>query len=72
LKNFAENIDRNLFILPSSVHEVILLPDDAGTEKEALLDMVMEINRTQVAESEVLADSIYYYRKDSDKMERLC
>lgn len=72
LKNFAKERGCNLYILPSSIHEVILLPDTGDTSKESLLEMVTEINKTQVEDCEILADSIYYYRKDSDKIERLC
>lgn len=72
LKNFAQKMGCNLYILPSSIHEVILLPDDGKSDKKALFDMVEEINRTQVAESEVLADAIYYYERGADKIDRFC
>ncbi|MDE6186451.1 MAG: hypothetical protein K2G39_13645, partial [Lachnospiraceae bacterium] len=49
LKGFAEKINRDFYILPSSVHEVILVPADADTDREALCEIVTEINRTQVA-----------------------
>lgn len=68
LKAFAEKIQRDFYILPSSVHEVILVPADADTDKEALREIVTEINRTQVAEEEVLADSVYFYSKSMDKV----
>ena len=48
------------FILPSSVHELILLPD-SGEDAEDLLRIVMEINHTQVAEEEILTDAVYKY-----------
>ncbi|MDE7404300.1 MAG: hypothetical protein K2M81_04265, partial [Lachnospiraceae bacterium] len=68
LKTFAEKIQRDFYILPSSIHEVILVPADADTDKEALHEIVTEINRTQVAEEEVLADSVYFYSKNKDKV----
>lgn len=71
LSNFAKEKNSDLFILPSSIHEVILLPDSEGTSKETLLEMVSEINRTQVEEGEVLADSVYYYRRKDNRIERL-
>ena len=49
-----------------------MLPDDESQTKEELLEMVTDINRTQVEECEVLADSVYYYHKEKDYMERLC
>lgn len=72
LKNFANEKKSNLFILPSSIHEVILLPETENMNKEDLLDMVTEINKTQVEEMEVLADAVYFYDRTCDKLERLC
>lgn len=72
LKNFAKEKESDLFILPSSIHEVILLPVSETMNKEAYLDMVMEINRTQVEECEVLADSVYYFKRDTGRIERIC
>lgn len=63
LKNFAAKIDQDCYILPSSIHEVILVPADAASGGEELREIVTDINRTQVAEEEVLADSVYYYNR---------
>lgn len=70
LKKFADIKESNLYILPSSIHEVILLPENENVNSESLLEMVVEINRTQVEESEVLADSVYFYDRNTDKLER--
>ena len=51
----------NLYILPSSIHETILLKDDGRACAGKLRQMVMEVNREQVAPEEVLTDSLYYY-----------
>ena len=49
------------FVLPSSVHEVILVVDDGTMEREALESMVQEINETTVAEEDRLSDHVYHY-----------
>ena len=72
LKEFANKIQNDLYILPSSIHEVILLPATDNLDKKELLSMVTEINATQVEASEVLADSIYYYMRESDSLKCLC
>lgn len=72
LKQFAGRIGRNLYILPSSVHEVLLLPDQGDRNRQELLRMVTEINENCVADCEILADSIYYYRRETDRIEQLC
>lgn len=66
LKDFAMAVDKDLYVLPSSIHEVILLPSDGTQESEQLKEMVKEINLSQVEEEEVLSDSVYYYRRSDD------
>lgn len=70
LKKLADKSDANLFILPSSVHEFIVIPD-IGQDTNYLHNMVMEVNQTQVAEEEILADSVYYFDRISEKIELL-
>ena len=61
LKQLAEKEGNSFYILPSSIHEVILLTDRKMETPEQLKDMIAEVNRTQVAPEEVLSDSLYYY-----------
>ena len=68
LKEFAEKKGQDFYVLPSSVHEVILVPANAASDSETLQNIVTDINRTQVAEDEVLADSVYYYIRSRDKV----
>ena len=66
LKEFADKKNTDLFILPSSIHEVILLPKREGVEWEKLQEMVKEVNSTQVEEVEILSDSVYCYMREKD------
>ncbi len=68
LKSFAEKKNTDLYVLPSSVHETILIPGIPKLNQEALLDIVSEINRSQVEEEEVLADSVFFYNKKEDAL----
>ena len=61
LKSFADSVGRDIFVLPSSIHEVILVPESFGLEPERMQEMVKEINQTGVAPEEVLSDSVYYF-----------
>lgn len=56
----------NYYILPSSIHEVILLPESKAVGKNELSEIVKEINETQVKAEEVLSDSAYYF--DGEKI----
>lgn len=61
LDEIAAREGRSFYIIPSSVHEVIILPDDGNGSPEAFKRMIAEVNRTQLAPEEVLSDSLYYY-----------
>lgn len=61
LKETAKRLGSGLYILPSSIHEVLLIPATKDINPSALNLMVREVNDTQVADEEILADHIYYY-----------
>ena len=61
LAQLAGKEERSFYIFPSSVHEVILMPDTGRGEAESFKQMIVEINDAQVAPEEVLSDSLYYY-----------
>lgn len=61
LGQIASRGGRSFYILPSSIHEVILLADMGNGKPEAFRKMIAEINSTQVDPEEVLSDSLYYY-----------
>ncbi len=61
LEQIASQLGENFYILPSSIHETILIPESKSPIKEDLQEMVLEINTTQVDAEEVLSDSVYYY-----------
>ena len=58
LYDFAQKLGADLYILPSSVHEVILLPKLSMFEKDELVNMVKEVNTEGVAADEVLSDHV--------------
>ena len=60
LQEIGEATQSRFFILPNSIHEVILMKDSGENVKE-LRRVVMEINRTQVAPEDVLSDEVYSY-----------
>lgn len=64
LERFAEKTGKSLYILPSSIHEVILLPEDCVKKADHLIRMVSEVNRTQLEPEEVLSDAVYYYDRE--------
>lgn len=68
LKNFSNELNTDLFILPSSIHEVILVPVGEGILKSELSLMVQDVNREEVTESEILSNHVYVYKRASDRI----
>ncbi|BCJ94901.1 hypothetical protein acsn021_24700 [Anaerocolumna cellulosilytica] len=63
IKNLSELLDTDLYILPSSIHEIIALKADNRASKEYLLSMVADVNGSQVPEEDILSYNIYFYSK---------
>ena len=60
LERLSEKLGKDLYILPSSVHETIAVPADLNSPEE-LARMVKEVNATQVSLEEQLSDHVYKY-----------
>lgn len=54
----AERVGEEVIIIPSSIHEVLVLPTCLG-EKESITSMIKDVNRTVVNPEEVLSDRPY-------------
>lgn len=67
LHELAEKLGSDLYIMPSSIHEVIAVSTDLGNPNE-LAAMVAEINMDQVALDERLSNQVYHYDKDFRKV----
>ena len=68
LKDFADSIESNLYILPSSIHEVIILPKFAMFNKQELVNMVREVNAEGVAMDEILSYTVYEYDRETGEL----
>lgn len=71
MHDLAENFGSDLLILPSSVHEVLLLPDDHCQEYSFYRQMVNEVNKTQVEPEEVLSYGLYRYSRTNAEIEEI-
>lgn len=68
LGRLAQEAGNDLYILPSSVHETILLPNRGGVSAQELKEMICDINRELVLPEEVLSDSLYYYSRSEQQV----
>jgi hypothetical protein len=68
LSDIGSQLGEDFYILPSSVHECIVVPVSGGYKREELQDVVAEMNRTQVEPAQVLSDHVYYYERKNRKI----
>lgn len=68
LRSFAHKLECDLYILPSSVHEVLLIPAYEKGSSMELSEMVQEVNATQLANEEILSDHVYYYSRETNQL----
>lgn len=61
MEDIAEKVGGDFFVLPSSIHELLIVPKQEGMELSELEAMVQEVNATQVSREEKLSDHVYEY-----------
>lgn len=72
LKEFSNRMGNDLYILPSSIHELIVIPSDINdTTGDEFSEMVKEVNATQLARDEILSEHVYYYDRSNDRIKML-
>lgn len=64
------NLKTDLVLLPSSIHEWIIVEDD-GTPYKHLRDMVRTVNATELKEDDVLSNAIYSYTQADGRIEKI-
>lgn len=61
LESIGAYFKENYYILPSSIHEVIIIPESRALPREEMECVIREVNETQVQAEEFLSDHVYYY-----------
>lgn len=68
LEEFSDRMDSEYYIIPSSIHEVILIPRENFMEPEEIRRMIREVNFTVVGPDDYLSDSLYYYNREKGRI----
>lgn len=64
LQEFAESVSADLYVLPSSIHEVLLLPTNTRNADERLCALVRSVNGSQIPPAQILSDTVYFYSRE--------
>lgn len=68
LAHIYEKLKVDFFVLPSSVHEVIIMPNVGSVNAPDLQSLVMEMNEQFLEVEEVLSDHVYHYDVGIDEL----
>ncbi|MCR5650433.1 MAG: DUF5688 family protein [Lachnospiraceae bacterium] len=68
VSGLAGGLGKDLYIIPSSIHEVILMPSDAFPDVDRMIDIIREVNSTQVRKEEILSYRLYRYSRSTDRI----
>lgn len=68
LKMIGEILEGDYYLLPSSVHEVILVPKRTELHFQEMTEMVKEVNSKLVDAEEILSDHAYFYSCKKGKL----
>jgi hypothetical protein len=63
LAEFADSVNQDLYILPSSIHEVMLLPATQRSVDKPLSELIQSINSDQLPLTQQLSDHVYFYSR---------
>lgn len=63
LEQISQELNSSFVVIPSSVHEVLIVPVKNKKELKTYSNMVLEVNATQLPEDEILSNHAYYYSK---------
>lgn len=68
-ERIGQIVGGDYYVLPSSVHEVLILPDDGHTNARELAEMVKQINENEVSPEERLGNKVLLFRADLQKLQ---
>ncbi|MGN8963376.1 DUF5688 family protein [Bariatricus sp. HCP28S3_D3] len=69
LQKASDCLGGDYYILPSSVHELLLLPASGDLTAKDLVDMVQQVNATEVSEEDRLSDKVQFYNSETGILE---
>lgn len=71
MNKINELMPNGFYILPSSIHETLIVSKECGMGGKELGQMVREVNRDMVSREEVLSDRVYEYDKELGQIKQV-
>lgn len=68
IKEMAQECGKDILIIPSSIHELLVMPMEPDTDINMFNDMVAKVNEYEMEPNEILSNHIYIYRFEADRI----
>ena len=68
LSQVSQRLHGSFYLFPSSIHEMLLVPQQEGQSVSYFKNMVKEANETTVSKGDVLSENIYYYDAGKERV----
>ena len=68
LKDMGEKLGYDLYLIPSSIHEILIVPAFEDIDASGFKDMIRQGNAETILPEEYLSDHAYIYRRKSNKL----
>lgn len=68
LKKIGDYLKDDFYMIPSSIHEVIIVPKQFAIEESIFSEMIQHVNEDQLEPDEILSDHVYYYERKNNRL----
>lgn len=68
MKGIANRLNKDLYIIPCSIHELILAPIEEGQDINYMIEMISNVNETELLKEEILSYSLYQYKRETNEV----
>ncbi len=68
LKGIANRLNTDLYIIPCSIHELILAPVEEVQDVNYIIEMISNINDTELPKEQILSYSLYQYKRETNEV----
>lgn len=68
LEKIGSHLGENFYVIPSSIHEVLIYPESVGVNRERIDEIIGEVNALHVEPEEFLSDHAYFYDRATKRL----
>lgn len=68
MENIAEKFQSDLYIIPCSVHEILIYKNCEQMDEDALKEMIIHVNDNEVPKEDILSYNLYFYSREKKEI----